>query len=788
MAAMARRSRRRRKGGRRKPAASRWRRVLRRTLPLALLVVAASVAGGLFWIDRAVESRFAERTRSFPSRVYAAPFTLWRGARLDPRALEEKLAALGYRELDRETRRPGEYRRRGNRWELYLREAQTPAGIRPPLQVTVDSWWGKVRRIRDVRTAAELASISLEPEPLFTFYGSVQEERAWVALAEMPPLLRAAVIAVEDRRFATHHGFDPTGIGRALLNNLSGGVPQGASTITQQMVKNLLGPGPRSVPRKILETVGALTLELHHDKDAILEAYLNEVYLGQVGPVAISGVGQGAGYFFGVSVNELDLPRCALLAGIIRNPGRYQPWRHPDAARERRDLVLRLMREQGRIDEAVYRSARAAPLGVRPPLDQPGRHPWLEEILASEVREIAPEALPSRAGFSIFTTFDPEIQEAAEAALGSGLARVEKRLGGREGPPLEGAVVVLRPRDGALLAVVGGRDYGRSQFNRALLSHRPPGSTFKPFVYLAGFERAASSPGFSFTAATVLEDTPLELRSGGKVWSPANYDGTFRDHVSARDALEQSINVPTVRAALQVGLPAVVDAADRCGIRTELEPLPSLALGATGVTPLELAGAYATLANGGWRVSPVALLGVLDREGTRLGGGEPAAVRAVAPEVAYLVTDLLVGAMERGTGKSARALGFEGVAAGKTGTSDDKRDAWFVGYTPSLLALVWVGYDDNRPVGLSGAAAALPIWVDLMERLGVDGGESFEEPEGLVRATIDPGTGQLAVRRCPESRTELFLAGTEPTEPCAVHAAEKKRGFWSRIFGRRKDD
>jgi penicillin-binding protein 1B len=779
------RRRRRAKAERRAARSSRrWLRVVLRVLPWAALVAGALVVAELFWVDRAVVSRFEERTRTLPSRVYAAPYTLFRGARLDARGLQAQLDRLGYAAVVRAPARPGEYRRQGNRWELFLREAETPAGRRPAQAVTVESWWGRVRRIRERRTSVYLDEISLEAEPLFTFYDEVQEEREWTPLARIPPLLVEAVEAIEDRRFRDHHGVDPVGIGRALWANVrAGGAVQGGSTITQQLVKNLLGPGSRSLSRKALEAAGAVMLELHYDKGKILEAYLNEVYLGQTGPVAISGVGQGASFFFGRTVEELDLPRCALLAGIIRNPGRYQPWRDPAEARERRDLVLRLMRDQGRIDAAVYESARAAPLGVHPRGVSPGRHPWLEDLLAQEVRRISPEALPARAGFSIFTTFDPEAQRAAEVALRDGLERLDGRLGRRDGEPVEGALVALRPRDGALLAAVGGRDHGRSQFHRAVDSRRPPGSTFKPFVYLAALERAAVDLDFPFTAATLLEDTPLEVLSGGKVWAPVNYDHTFRQQVTVRDALEQSINVPTVRAALQVGLPAVVDAARRCGIESPLEPLPSLALGAREVTPLELAGAYATFANGGWRVVPHALRGVVDRDGRPLGPRPPAPVRAVAPEVAYLVTDLLTGVMLRGTGRSAADLGFGGLAAGKTGTSDDLRDAWFVGFTPDLLVLVWVGYDDNRPLGLPGAAAALPIWVDVMNRIGGAEGGEFEEPAGLVRATIDPTSGGLATRRCPEERGEIFVDGTQPYEPCAVHGGGRRRGFWRRLFG-----
>lgn len=772
-----------RAGRKRSPASrSRLRRFLRRTLQYLAAILLLASAAALFWIDRTVSHRFEERTRTFPSRVFAAPFALRRGGPIDPEGLEAQLRRRGYREVKASPSRPGEYRQRGGDWDLFLREAETPRGRREALQVRLDSWWGRVRRIRDLRTATALDEVTLEPEPLFSFYGDVQEERHWAAIDAIPLALRQAVEAVEDRRFRSHHGVDLIGIGRALVTNVRAGeTVQGGSTLSQQLVKNLLGPGRRTVSRKVVEAAGAVTLEWRHSKDEILEAYLNEAYLGQRGPVAISGVGDAARFYFGVTVADLDLARSALIAGMIQSPGRYNPWLHPAEAKGRRDLVLRLMRERGDIDEAAFRAATAAGLGVRRDPTGAERMPWVEDVLAGEIRRIAPEALPSRAGFSIFTTFDAEVQRAAEGALRDGLDRLEERLGRRSGPPLEGAVVVIRPADGALLAVVGGRDYGRSQFNRATDSRRPPGSTFKPFVYLAALERTERDPTFAFTAATPLEDTPLQIRSGGKNWSPANFDRTFRGLVTARQALEESINVPTVRAALKVGIPAVVEAAHRCGIRSELDPIPALALGAEAVVPAELAAAYAPFANGGWRVTPHALEGVLDRDGASLGTFDSPRVRVIDARLSYLMTNLLEGVMQRGTGRSSASLGFSGHAAGKTGTSNDERDAWFVGYVPGLLALVWVGYDDNKPIEAAGSVAALPIWVDLMVRLGVDGSEPFEAPEGIVEADVDPSTGALATGRCPETVHEIFVAGTEPTEECPAHGGGV-RGFWRRLF------
>jgi penicillin-binding protein 1B len=527
-------------------------------------------------------------------------------------------------------------------------------------------------------------------------------------------------------------------------------------------------------------------LEVRYGKDAILEAYLNEVYLGQIGPVAISGVGDASRFFFATPVTGLDLPRSALLSGMIRNPGGYDPRRQPDRARARRDLVLELMRDRGAIDGPAFEAAVAAPLGVVSAPAAADRLPWVEAYLARELEPIAREIDLSSAGCSIFTTFDEQVQRAARAALEAGLDTLESRLGRDGRDPLEGAVVVIRPADGGLLAVVGGRDYGRSQYNRATQALRPPGSTFKPFVYLAGFERSLRDPDFELTAASLLDDEPMQLVSGGKTWSPANYDRRFRGQVTVREALEQSINVPTVRAAMAVGVPEVAEMARRCGISRDLDAVPSLALGAEEVTPVELATAYATIASGGWRGQPHGLLSVIDRDGDRHGRSAIGSIQVIEPELAYLVTDILEGVVERGTARGARTLGFSGAAAGKTGSSDGLRDAWFVGYTPEVLALVWVGTDGNRPIGLSGAEAALPIWVDLMQRIGATGAGEFRRPAGIVEARIDPSTAQLATSRCPDSRSEVFVRGTEPDTRCQLHEETARKGFWKRLFGRRK--
>jgi len=436
-----------------------------------------------------------------------------------------------------------------------------------------------------------------------------------------------------------------------------------------------------------------------------------------------------------------------------------------------------MMQERGDIDATELGEARAAPLGIAERSEVGGRSPWVEDYLADAIARFSPEAVPSRSGHSVFTTFDPAIQRAAQEALTAGLARINGRP--------EGAIVVLRPADGALLALVGGRDHTTSQYNRAIQARRSPGSTFKPFVFLAGLERARRERNFDFDAATVLDDAPLTLQAGGRPWSPSNFDGRHRGPVTVRETLEQSINVPTVRAALDIGLERVVDVARRCGIESELEAIPALALGVEEVTPLELSAAYAALANGGWRVVPHGIVALLDRDGQPIEVVEPRIERAVDAASAHRITEMLEGVLERGTARSAASLGFTGVAAGKTGSSDGLRDAWFVGYTPDLVVTVWVGHDDNHPLGLTGGAAALPIWVDVMRRIRADAAGDLDQRRDMVRVQIDPTTGLRATRHCPETREELVPRGEKP-ERCSVHDGTERVGFWRRHFGRNR--
>ncbi len=600
----------------------------------------------------------------------------------------------------------------------------------PPALVTRPAAWD----------GARTAPVTLAP-----LSGAPAERREPIALAELPDHLIGAVLAVEDQRFVTHHGLDVRRIGGALAANVkAGGIAQGGSTITQQLAKNLFLHAGRTPLRKFREAVMALTLEARHDKDQILEAYLNEIYLGQDGGQAIHGVGAAARFHFGKDARELTLGESAMLAAMIRAPNRLVPSRHPKDARARRDLVLDLMAAQERASgPAVARAKRSRlPTRTHPARTLDARH--FRDVVEDEL----PRGIPSR-GAMVHTTLDASLQRAAERAVLAGLAR--DGLGGAEA-----ALVAIDPRTGEVLALVGGRDYSRSQFNRATEARRQPGSAFKPIVAVAALAPQGDDAP-TFTLASVVPDEPLRVTTGQTTWEPVNYDRTYRGDVTFREAMEQSLNVPFARIGMEVGAKEVAATGRRLGITSTLNPVPSLALGSSEVTLLELVRAYGVLAAGGQLASTRTIVGQAVRGAEEVRTTRVTTEAVLDPRVAYLVTSALQGVVSNGTG---RALASRGAVAGKTGTSNDWRDAWFVAYTPSLVVGVWVGHDDGRSLQRTGATAALPIVARfLAEGAPRAGRERFEMPAGIVEAATTSGGGWFAT--C--GRPELFLEGTEPS-------------------------
>ena len=711
-----------------------------------------------------------------PLRLYTAPFQLKTGLSLKAARLPERLQRLGYRAVNDGVASPGEYRLTPTALTIYL-HAQPEAFVRAG-PVTLDIEEGRVMQVLSEPDRTPIFPVFLEPELISGLRGTSRQVREWIPLSQMPERLIEAILAVEDRRFYSHVGIDPFAVGRAIWRNLTkGGVVQGGSTITQQLAKNLFYSPQRTFIRKVKEALAAIVLEAKYGKREILESYLNEIYLGQAGFVSIYGVGEAAHRYFGKTLDELTTGEIAMIAGLIKGPNSFAPTKHRELAQQRRDVVLRVLRDQGRVTEEEWKTAVNEPVRVAPPDDALAEAPYFVDTVLKQVEEALGTPLPE--GLRIDSTLDSLMQQTATEGLESGLARLELAYPALKGSeqPLQGAVVVLDPSTGAILALVGGRDYRVSQFNRAVQAHRQAGSLFKPFVYLTAFEASRSGATPSMTPATLLADEPVTFESENGTWAPQNYDRQFRGSVTLRSALEQSLNVPAVRVARAVGTQPILDMIRQLGVTTAVTNDLSVALGSPAVSLLDMVTAYGTMANGGIWVRPTSLRAASDRNGMTVWTAAPDRRQAVSPQAAYLVTSLLDGVVRRGTATKAKVLGLTGAIAGKTGTTDGYRDAWFIGYTSDLVIGVWVGFDDERAIRLTGAQAALPIWLDIARRMLPEQAPPFSPPSGIVTRAIDPKTGQLATSQCPEQVEEVFIEGTEPTVYCEVHGG----GLWERL-------
>ncbi len=584
------------------------------------------------------------------------------------------------------------------------------------------------------------------------------ENRTPVALEDVPEMLIKALIATEDTRFYSHSGIDSRGIVRALFRNIRAGkILEGGSTLTQQLAKVLFLTPERSYTRKLKEMALALRIEQHYTKREILSMYLNQIYFGS----GAYGVEAAAQIYFGKSAKDLNLAECALLAGLPRSPKYYSPFKSPENARSRRAYVLNRMVSAGIITGQQAEEAKKTPLPVQIAARAGGPSPYFVEYVRQKVEERFGSSILYTGGLNVYTSINNDLQRYAEEAVAAGLAKIKTPRGTAKSSPLQAALIAIEPSTGCIRAMVGGRDYSQSQFNRALQALRQPGSAFKPIIYAAALERG-------FGPSDLLDDSPLTIRlDQKKTWSPENFTHTYQGSVTLRTALAQSLNVPTVRLLEKVGIDETIQYARRLGIRSPLAPYPSLALGSSDVTLAELTSAYAVFANHGIKLGPVSILMITDSTGRVLYMNDDVPEQVMSPETAYLITSLLRGVIERGTGWKARELGRP--AAGKTGTTNDYRDAWFIGYTPSLIAGTWVGYDDQESIGPkeTGAHVALPIWLEFMKKAHAEQPpEDFSVPGGIIFKQVDPKTGLLSTENCKLSIREAFLPGTEPRRYC----------------------
>jgi penicillin-binding protein 1B len=721
---------------------SRRRRVLV-ILAGASALATVALVGWVVYLDHVVTREFRGRLWSVPARVYAEPLELYAGAPVSADDLEEELKRLHYRSGEPASG-PGLYRRRGGDFDLHARRVRFVDELREPVRLGIRAGSAAITGLKGA-DGAELPLFRLDP----LLVGSVSpvhgEDRIVLSPAEVPPLLRAAIKTIEDRRFDEHHGIDLRSILRALWANLRAGhVTQGGSTLTQQLVKNYFLSDEQTFGRKATEAVMAVRLEARFSKEDILVAYVNEVYLGQDGERAVHGFGLGSEFYFAKPLAELDGAELALLVGLVKGPSHYDPRKHPERARARRNLVLQELADAHLIDVATARSAAQRPLGLRAPGG--GYVPAYLDLVRRHLKRDYAEADLSAAGLSVYTTLDPRAQAFAERALIRQLRRLDAASHDRDGQ-LEGAIIIAEPNSGDVVAVVGGREVGADGFNRALDARRPIGSLVKPAVYLAALETGR------YTAASILEDAPLALRlADGSTWAPQNYTREVYGLVPMARALAESMNLATVRLGLDVGLGRVADTLRQLGLQERPVLNPSLLLGAVGLTPLEVVQVYTSLANGGFRARLRAVRAVLDERGIALRSFKVEVEAAAPPAAVYQLNRMLTLVTTRGTGRGATARLPPGiVVAAKTGTSSDTRDSWFAGFTGSYLAVVWVGYDDNRVTGLTGASGALPVWADAI-------------------ASLKPASYEPSPPDSVEDRWMEFATGLETTPACSADA------------------
>jgi penicillin-binding protein 1B len=726
----------------------------------------------LAYLDARITSTFTEKMWELPAKVYARPLELFAGARLDAAGLAYELEVLGYRKVT-STSSPGQVARNRDRFEIYTRGFDFPGERESSRKVLVELGGSRVQKITAAGRPVDL--MRLDPVQIGGIYPSHGEDRVLVRLDDVPLTLRDGLLAVEDHRFYDHSGISLVGIARAAFSNLrSGRVVAGGSTITQQLVKNYYLTPERTIVRKGTEVLMAMLLELHYSKDQILESYINEVYLGQEGPRAVHGFALASRHYFDTPIHQLRLHQQALLIGMIKGPSLYNPLRNPERALERRNVVLGEMAERGVISEEEAVVARAMPLDLNNKHRIRDSFPAYLELVRRQLREEYRDEDLTTLGLSIFTPFDPLLQRQIETSTTTVLGQLNK------GGELESATVVTRFDSGEVAALVGGRSVRYAGFNRALDARRPAGSLLKPAVYLAALEQPRR-----YSLVTPLSDTPVKVEGpGGQLWEPRNFDRKVHGEVLLYRALANSYNLATARLGMNLGLGKVVEMLQRLGVEGPIPEVPALTLGAGEYSPMDMAAMYQTIAAGGFRMPLRSIREVVDARGEPLKRYPLEYDRTVSLQATNLLTYALRAVVREGTGKGVyRYLPQNFDVAGKTGTTNDGRDSWFAGFSGDLLAVTWIGRDDNGSTGLTGGTGALKVWAHFMAQAS-ERPLGYRMPDGMETVWIDDQSGFLTGKGCPNSRLIPFITGSEPRQStnCAARPTGIKDWFQS-LFG-----
>ena len=765
-------------------------------IALTVFVVLATVAGGIFTYyyvhyDRIIDQRFKGPVFSNSAKIYAIPRAVRVGQRIDSKEIAAQLRRAGYSDKDGQSVM-GSYRLLRDGIEIN----PGPDSYHSPEPASIHIQGGQVGSITG--KSGDLAAYELEPQMITALFDAEQRsKRQVVKYDDIPKIMVDAVLAIEDRRFFEHSGVNFVRMAEATWVDLTHQRhEQGGSTLTMQLSRGFFLTPQKTVKRKLVEMLIAMELEQRFSKQQIFEFYANWVDLGQRGSFAISGFAEASRAYFNKDLKDITLPEAALLAGIIQRPSYLSPYRHPERALERRNLVLDSMLDTHAITKAEAEKAKATPLKLAPPNVEASDAPYFVDLVRETLISKLDERQMNDQSYRVYTTLDPDLQKAAAQAVEVGMKLVDEQVTklrtkrikvGKKvetkvqpGPDAQVALVALDPHTGEVLALVGGRNYGLSQLNHAV-AKRPTGSVFKPFVYAAAMNTALDGTNPVFTPASTLEDQPTTFTYGDQIYEPRNYKEEYHGEVTARYALALSLNNATVKLADQVGYDKVADLAKAAGI-TSVKATPAMALGAYDATPLDMAAAYTVFANAGVRISPVMVNSVRNANGDVVMDFTPEKWPVLDPRVAFVMTNMMEGVLNFGTAFPVRARGFNAPAAGKTGSS---HDGWFAGYTSNLLCIVWVGYDDYSDIRLSGAQTAAPIWAEFMKKAVAlpqySDVKPFSQPVGIVDVQLDKLTNRLATPSCPDTYTAAFIAGTEPNETC--DQSNGLRGFFSRVFG-----
>nr|WP_242513205.1 penicillin-binding protein 1B [Halochromatium salexigens] len=737
---------------------------------LLLMLIAGGLALALYGVqlDEVVREKFEGQRWALPARVYARPLELYVGRPITREALIGELERLKYRR-SAEVERAGSFDVDDDRILVRTRAFRFWDGAEPEQRIAIRIADGLVTDMRSGDNGRDLALVRLDPALIASIYPTHNEDRVLLSRQQLPPMLIKTLLAVEDRRFYQHHGIDPKGILRAAYENLlAGRTVQGASTLTQQLVKNFYLTQERTLERKAKEAYMAVLLDRRYSKEEILTAYANEVYLGQDGSRGIHGFGLASRFYFDRDLDELGVPQVALLVAVLKGPGEYNPRRHPEKATERRNLVIDLMAYHQVISAEEAEAAKAAPLGIEEGGARPsGDYPAFIQLVRRQLQRDYRDADLRSEGLRIFTTLDPLMQTQTEAAIGERMPKLDAQRGLPAGT-LETAAVVTSVSQGEVLALVGGRKTDYAGFNRALDAVRSVGSAIKPVIYLTALARPER-----FSLLTPIADRPISLRVGTQLWTPQNYNRRVHGNVPLYRALAKSYNLATINLGLQVGIDEVASMLKRLGAVRPIQVVPSMLLGSVSLPPIELAQVYQSIAAGGFRAPLRAIREVLNADGQPLNRYPLAVEPVVSSDAAYLTQWAMRKVVEEGTATWLKQRLPEGMqVAGKTGTTNEMRDSWFAGFSSDRVAVVWVGRDDNKPMGLTGSSGALRVWGDIMAE--IDSQPLSDEIPNSIELADACGQRDIPFSRGHAGATTCGGGGDSDSEPRGDDAAPKR--------------